>query len=155
MGSSMSFTLLWNDEPFYYCIIWIYPLSDGGWFLYIASLRSHWVPVNLFLLSNWVFTLVLRSLVRLIWSGWKWGCFKILFGACDLTFTYYFYFLFWGSCDGRLWFEILVIQVINCSGHLKVRVRVLLCFTYCFVMPKFKFVILVRLTIMAIGFLGF
>ena len=62
---------------------------------------------------------------------------KILFGACDLTFTYFFLLLFWGGCDGTYNFEILVIQAINCSGHLKVGVGVLLCFTYHFVMPKF------------------
>ena len=48
-----------------------------------------------------------------------------------------------------------MIQVINCPGHLKVGVKVLLCFAYRFAMPTFKFVILVRLVIMAINFSGF
>ena len=33
-----------------------------------------------------------------------------------------------------LWFEILTIQAINCFGHLKVGVKVLLCFAYRFAM---------------------
>ena len=70
-----------------------FSLSDGGRFLCVFGLRGHRVPVNLFLLHNWVITLVLRSLVRVTWSGWEWGCFKIYFGTCDLTFTFLFYVL--------------------------------------------------------------
>ena len=43
-------------------------------------------------------------------------------------------------------------------GHLEDGVGVLLCFTYCFAMPRFwgeKFYILVRLTILVIDFSGF
>ena len=48
-----------------------------------------------------------------------------------------------------------MIQAINRPGCLKVGVKVLLCFAYRFVMPTFKFVILVRLAIMVINFSGF
>ena len=91
-----------------------------------------------------------------VWSDWKWGRFKIVFGTCDLTFTFAFTFVL-GQLQWELCFEILAIQAISCPGHWKVGVRVLLCFTYCFAMPKFwgTFVLLVRLAIMSIDFLGF
>ena len=142
-------------------LFWIYSLSNGRRFLCVASLRGHWVPTNLFLLHNWVSTLILWSLVRVTWSDWKWGCFKIFFGMCDLTFTFAFYFFVLGQLRWELWFGILVIQAINCPGRLKVGVRVLLCFTYHFAMPKLfffrgeKFVLLVRLAIVVIDFSGF
>ena len=57
------------------------------------------------------------------WSG---GHFKIYFGMCDLTFVFIFD-LFWDGCN-KLWLGVLAIQAINRPGHLKVEVRVLLCF---------------------------
>ena len=151
---SHCFLPCWDDEPFCFVLFWFYSLSDGGQFLCVVGLRGHWVPANLFLLHGWIFTLVLRSLVGVTWSDWRWVHFKIFFGMCDLTFTFAFTLVLW-QLWWELWFEILAIQVINFPGHLKVGVRVLLCFTYCFVMPKFKFVNLVRLAIVAIDFLGF
>ena len=77
----------WDDEPFYFVSVWFYSLDDSGRFLCIVSLRDLWVPANLFLLHNWVITLVLRSLVRVAWFDWKWGHFKIYIGTYGLAFT--------------------------------------------------------------------
>ena len=60
----------------------------------VAGLRGHRVPANLFLIHNLVSTLILWSLDRITWSDWKWGCFKIFFGTCDLTFTLFITFCF-------------------------------------------------------------
>ena len=49
----------------------------------------------------------------------------------------YFNSFFFGCLRWGLWFEILVILEVGHPGHLKVGVRVLLCFTYRFVMPGF------------------
>ena len=54
---------------------------------------------------------------------------KIYFGMCDLTFAFIF-ILFWDGCN-NLWFGMLAIQVINCPDHLKLGLRVLLCFLRC------------------------
>ena len=83
----------WDDEPFYFVLVWFYSLSDSGWFLCVVSLRGLWVPANLFLLYSWVITLVLRSLVMVTWSGWKLGHFKIYLSMCDLTFMFILIFV--------------------------------------------------------------
>ena len=141
---------------FIFVLFRFYSQSYGGQFLCIAGLRGHWVPANSFLLHKWVSTLVLWSLVRVTLSDWRWGHFKVFFGACDLTFIFAFTFVL-GQLQWELWFEILAIQAINCPGRLRVGVRVLLHFTYHFVMPKFwgTFVLWVRLVIVVIDFSGF
>ena len=80
----------WDDEPFCLVLVWLYSPNDSQRFLCVVSLRGLLVPVNLFLLHNWVITLVLRSLVRVAWFDWEWGHFKIYFGMCDLTLTFIF-----------------------------------------------------------------
>ena len=82
-------------EPFLFSL-----LSNGRRFLCVASLRGHWVPANLFLLDNWAFHFGLWSLVRVTWSGWKWGHFKIFLWYVWPDLYICFYLLFWGSCDG-------------------------------------------------------
>ena len=50
--------------------------------------------------------------------------------------------IYFASCFGHLWwglwFEFLVILEVGHPGHLKIGVRVLLCFTYQFVVPRFR-----------------
>ena len=64
MVNSMFFYPAEMMNHFVCAVFLFYLLDDSGRFLYVVSLRSLWVPANLFLLHSLVITLVLRSLVR-------------------------------------------------------------------------------------------